>query len=61
VSKRVENLDAVVVAVGDDVLPDPVDGHAGEAVELPVAVAVAAEAEPVLADFVEDLGQMLWF
>ncbi len=49
VAGGVEDLHAVVVAVGDDVLADAVHGHAGQAVELAVAVAVAAEAERVLA------------
>jgi hypothetical protein len=54
-SERVKYLDPVIVPIGDDVLADPIDGHAGQAVELAVAVAVAAEAEPVLPNFVEDL------
>lgn len=40
---RIEHLDPVVVAVRDDVLPDPVYGHPGEAIELAFAVAVRSE------------------
>ncbi len=47
VARGVEHLHAVVVPVGDDVLPDPVDRHPGQAVELGVAVAVPAEGEGV--------------
>lgn len=40
---RIEHLDPVVVTVRDDVLPDPVYGHPGEAVELALAASVRSE------------------
>jgi len=40
---RIEHLDPVVVAVRDDVLPDPVYGHPGEAIEFALAAAVRSE------------------
>lgn len=40
---RIEHLDPVVVAVRDDVLPDPVYGHSGEAIELTLAATVRSE------------------
>lgn len=40
---RIEHLDPVVVAVRDDILPDPVYGHSGEAIELTLAATVRSE------------------
>lgn len=40
---RIEHLDSVVVTVRDDVLPDPVYGHPGEAIKLALAAAVCSE------------------
>lgn len=40
---RIEHLDPVVVAVRDDILPDPVYSHSGEAIELTLAAAVRSE------------------
>lgn len=59
VTEGIENLDSVVVPIGDDVLPDPVDRHSGEAVEFSVAVSVTSETESVLADFVENLDSVI--
>lgn len=40
---RIEHLDPVIVTVRNDVLPDPVYGDPGEAVELALAAAVCTE------------------
>lgn len=49
----------MVVSVGDDVLPNSVDGHAGQAVELPFAVAVLSELLHELSVRVEHLHAMV--
>ena len=40
VTKRIENLNPVIVPISDDVLADSVDSHPGQAVEFAVAVAI---------------------
>lgn len=40
---RIQHLNPVVVAVRDDVLPDPVYGYPGEAIELALAAAIRSE------------------
>lgn len=40
---RIEHLDPVIVTIRDDVLPDPVYGHAGEAIKFALAVSIRSE------------------
>ena len=48
VSLRVEYLHPVVVAVSNNVLANPVDGHPGQAIELAIQVAVTTKGKGVL-------------
>lgn len=40
---RIEHLDPVVITIRNDVLPDPVHGHPGEAIEFTLATSVCSE------------------
>ena len=59
VSSCVKDLNSVVVSVGNDILSNLVNCHAGQAVEFTLAISVAAKTEAVLAVFVKHLYAMV--
>jgi len=59
VSRRIEDLNSMIVSVGDDVLADPIDSYAGEAIKLSFAVAVATQPKAGLSVFIEDLNPVV--
>lgn len=56
---RIENLNAMIISVGNDILPYFVDSNTSQAVEFAFAIAIAAKTEPVLTMFVEHLNAMI--
>ena len=59
VSSCVKDLDSVVVSVGNDILSNFVNCHAGQAVEFTFSISVATKTESVLAVFVKNLYAMV--
>ena len=59
VSSCVKDLDSVVVSVGNDILSNFVNCHAGQAVEFTLSISVATKTESVLAVFVKNLYAMV--
>lgn len=56
---RIENLNAMIISVGNDILAYFVDGHTRQTVKFAFAIAVAAKTETVLTLFVEHLDAMI--
>lgn len=56
---RIENLNAMIVPIGDDELPDSVDGNASQAVKLAIGIAIGSELLRVRAVRVKHLHAMI--
>ena len=57
-ARSIENLNSVIVPIGNYILADFVNCHASQAIKFAVTVAVAAETEPMLAVLIENLNSV---
>jgi len=59
VSGWIEDLNSMIVSVGDDVLTDPIDSYSCKAIKLSFAIAITTQPEAGLSIFVEDLNPVV--